>query len=277
MRNINCRNVRREIEETAPGGLLSSPANDHVTNCVACETLSREHAKLQQVLASLGTVEAPGDFDFRLRARLVGEKPGSARTFAPFGIGGLSFGLRSAAVAAMLLLVAAAFVLVSLRSQSNNSFSAKTPTSGQPEAAPRSGETSEVAQGQAPDVSANPNGTQPGAAVDRSSSNASDRSPVKPRSAPRQTLLASFHPNGRVGVRDLSSTQAQVITHDNQLAGTYPTTAFPIDASYQSLKVSVDNGRGSSRTISLPTVSFGSKQSLSQSSPPLMAAARETW
>lgn len=280
MRNINCRNVRREIEETAPGGLLSSPANDHVTNCVPCETLSREHVKLQEIVSSLGTVEAPGDFDFRLRARLVGEKPGSARSFALFGIGGVSFGLRSVAVAAMLLLVAAAFVLVSLRAQSDNSFSAKAPTTEQPQSAPQAGaasNASELAQGHAPDVNSNPKGTEPSAAVDGSPANAFDRSPAKPRSAPRQTLLATFHPNGRVGVRDISSTQAQVITRDNELAGTYPTTAFPINASYQSLKVSVDNGRGSLRTISLPTVSFGSKQSLSQSSPPLMAAAREAW
>ena len=51
---------------------------------------------------------------------------------------------------------------------------------------------------------------------------------------------------------------------DGQLAESYPTAAFPINASYQSHSVSVDNGRGTSRTISLPSVSFGSQRTLSQ-------------
>ena len=74
MRNMNCRNVRHEIEEAAVGDLLSSDVNDHLSNCVACKTFFREQTSLQELVASLGTVEAPGDFDFRLRARLAGEK-----------------------------------------------------------------------------------------------------------------------------------------------------------------------------------------------------------
>jgi hypothetical protein len=36
--------------------------------------------------------------------------------------------------------------------------------------------------------------------------------------------------------------------------------AFPIDASVQSFKVSLDDGRGNARTISVPTISFGSQR-----------------
>jgi hypothetical protein len=266
MRNINCRNVRREIEETATGDVLSSPANDHVTNCVACETLSREHAKLQQIVSSLGTVEAPGDFDFRLRARLVGEKPGSARSFAPFGIGGFSFGLRSAAVAVMLMLVAAAFVLVSFRAKSDNPLSAS-----ESRTAP-----TEIVKTDASGVTSTPIRERPKVAVAGVKSANLSASPGNRQGGSRQTGLASLGQNNRVVALDLASTQARVLKRDQLVEG-FPTTAFPIDASYQSLKVSVDNGRGSSRTISLPTVSFGSKQSLSQSSPPLVAAAREAW
>jgi hypothetical protein len=267
--------MRREIEEATPGDLLSSTANDHLANCVACETLAREQSRLLQIVSSLGTVEAPGDFDFRLRARLAGEKAGSARPFAPFAIGGLSFGLRSAAVAALLLLLGSALVFVNLRSQSDNSLAAKAPATAPPQTAPQSGEAREAVNPGAPDASSNPNGNQLSVEV-AGRSNASDHSPVKPRSVPR-TLLASLPGKGRIVTQDLSSTRAPVLTPENQVTGTYPTSAFPIDASYQSLKVSVDNGRGSSRTISLPTVSFGSKQSLSQNGSPLMASAREAW
>ena len=112
MRNMNCQNVRREIDEAAPGEALSVAVSAHLETCVACETLSREQSKLQAIISSLGTVEAPGDFDFRLRARLAGERNGTAR---PFGLGDFSFGFRSAAVAMVLLAIGAAFVFVSFR------------------------------------------------------------------------------------------------------------------------------------------------------------------
>src|SRR5882724_3625273 len=111
MRNMNCRNVRHEIEEAASRDLLSSEVNHHLSNCVACKTLFREQTRLQELVASLGTVEAPGDFDFRLRARLAGEKRGAEAQ--PFALGNFSFGLRSAAVATILLLIGSALMFVS--------------------------------------------------------------------------------------------------------------------------------------------------------------------
>ena len=69
MRNMNCRNIRREIEEAGSAGFLSAAALSHLESCTACQTLSRQQTNLQTILSSLGTVEAPGDFDFRLRAR----------------------------------------------------------------------------------------------------------------------------------------------------------------------------------------------------------------
>jgi hypothetical protein len=70
------------------------------------------------------------------------------------------------------------------------------------------------------------------------------------------------------GTRDSSGTGAVVLNSNEGVA-------FPIEASYQSLKVSIDNGRGSSRTISLPTVSFGSQRALLQDAS--IASARGAW
>lgn len=268
MRNMNCRNVRREIEEAAPGDLLSLSVNDHLKNCVGCEKLSREQAKLQQIIASLGTIEAPGDFDFRLRARLAGEKRGAARPFPMFH---LSVG-RSAAVAAMLFLLGSVLVFVSLRLRSDNPLAADASKTGQAQTEKQPGKSGETAT-TATIATAEPNGSQqqvnPVYSADHSRENR--------RSRPRQSELLSQRGTNGVVALDSSSTRAPVLTRGGQLVETYPTSAFPIDAAYQSLKVSVDNGRGTSRTISLPTVSFGSNQSLSQSGPPLMAAARVAW
>lgn len=264
MRKTDCRKVRREIEETTPGYLLSAEVNDHLMNCGACETLAREHVKLREIVSSLATVAAPDDFDFRLRARLAAEK---RRRAQPFALGNLSFGVRASALATILLLVGSAFVFVNLRNGSDNQPSAgvaktgSNPTSTQQGASPGS------------TVARVPQANE-GNTVAVSLGSRGERTPK--RAGVRREIATLNDPN-RVKTRDLSSTPAPVLKRFDEVAGTYPTSAFPINASYQSLKVSVDNGRGSSRTISLPTVSFGSQQALSQSASPLIASARETW
>src|SRR6266851_3207970 len=111
MKSMNCRSVRREIDEAGPGNLLSSVANNHIEQCLECETFADEHLKLQKIVSSLGTVEAPDDFEFRLRARLAGEKRGAAQ---PFALRNFSLGFRFVAFATMVLLIGSA-LFVSLR------------------------------------------------------------------------------------------------------------------------------------------------------------------
>jgi hypothetical protein len=58
---------------------------------------------------------------------------------------------------------------------------------------------------------------------------------------------------------DFSSQRAEVIN------GREPAREFevlPLDSSLQSFKVSLDDGRGNARTISVPTISFGSQRML---------------
>jgi hypothetical protein len=64
----------------------------------------------------------------------------------------------------------------------------------------------------------------------------------------------------RVSTIDSSSERAPRFTNTTPVVDT--TTMFPIEASSQSLKVSLDDGRGNARTISFPTVSFGSQRVL---------------
>ena len=251
MGNMNCRNTRREIEEAGSVDLLSAAAISHLEGCAACKTLSQQQTRLQAIVAGLGTVEAPGDFDFRLRARLAGEKRIGARS-----LGNFSFGLRSAAIAAVLLLIVSAFVFLNLRTRSDNSVAGGNP------AAPKTTDAT-------PKQIAVPASVAPIEIAKAPTSNVPKERRVK-------NEVAGLRGGSRVGTRDLSGTRAPVLTRD-QLAESYPTAAFPIDASYQSLKVSVDDARGTSRTISLPSVSFGSQRTLSQNASPLMASARGSW
>lgn len=264
MRKMNCRNIRREIEEAGPGDLLNSAVNTHLTTCVDCESFARDQIKLQQIVSSLGTVEAPGDFDFRLRARLAGEKRQPGR---PFARASFSFGLGSAAMAMLLILAGAAILFISLKTRSGNSVPEVVAVIPQGKTTANPGDPS-VATPQTR-VVAGPN-TSP-AAVVKGNDNLSAGTPAK-RHGLGRSAVASAGGNPQA-IRDSSSRGARVVSAD-QVAGTYP---FPIEASYQSLKVSVDDGRGSSRTISLPTVSFGSQRALPQNSSPLMASARGDW
>ncbi len=262
MRNVNCRNIQREIEEAGSAELLSVAATTHLEACAACETVARQQTKLQAIVSSLGTVEAPGDFDFRLRARLANEKPGSARPLA-----NVLFSLRFAAIAATLLLIGSLVVSVALKPDSGNSLAGGNRVTLQPVTA-----GSGPAQTKAP-VSVTPGANELAAGNPRLANVPPKREPKEQRT---KNELAALRNGNRLGTQDSSSKGAPVITRD-QLAESYPSAAFPINASYQSHKVSVDNGRGTSRTISLPSVSFGSQRTLSQTPSPLIASARDSW
>jgi len=262
---MNCQSIRRETEEAGSAGFLSAAALSHLEACAACQTLSRQQSNLQAILSGLGTVEAPGDFDFRLRARLAGEKRMGALSL-PFG--NLSFGLRSTAVAAILLLIGSAVLFVALKSSPNSSVA------GGNNAAPKV-VTPESTGGNSTPVNV---GVKPDSIEVATGPIEQKQLPVQriQREPGIKRAVASNRGGNRSGVRDISQKGAPVLTRE-QLAGTYPTAAFPINASYQSLKVSVDDSRGTSRTISLPSVSFGSERTLSQTASPLLASARDTW
>jgi len=267
MSNMNCRNIRREIEEAGSAGFLSAAALSHLEDCTACQTLSRQQTNLQTLLSGLGTVEAPGDFDFRLRARLASEKRMGAVSM-PFG--NLSFGLRSTAVTAILLLLGAAVLFVALKSNPNTQLAGGNQVAPKP-AAPAPAVVNPVNGPGANEIVKGSTGTEP--RLIKENQLAGRRTSKEPG---MRSEVASNRSGKRVGTRDESLKGAQGFTRD-QLAGTYPTAAFPINASYQSLKLSVDDSRGTPRTISLPSVSFGSQRTLSQTASPLLASARDTW
>ena len=245
MRTMDCQKVRRVIEATDRGDFLNVEAAEHIKGCSACEKLNEEHLKLRNITANLGTVEAPADFDFRLRARLARANAEDVRP----GFGRLTFGLRSAALASLLVVFGGAMLIANLGTSSENPVqnTAKNPVIEKPGA----GEARAAATPFQPTLGT-PGLTTP--AVSR------DRIPASRRSG--------------TGTREMASGRAPVV-RPNEL--TARASDFPIDASSQPVKVSLDDGRGSSRTISVPTVSFGSQRVLSQSNSPLVASSRGAW
>jgi hypothetical protein len=266
MKRIDCSNVRREIEEAASGELLAAPARDHLKNCGACTTFGEEQQQLKEMAASLGGVEAPADFDFKLRARLAASRSSRGAVFSGNGLG-----MRSIAFATVILLFGLILVVMNMRSPTNElapmAKAPSSPTSDQAAEIKKNGQAEETS-GASRDVAAIAptrnvvptdvqESSRPGNLIKRSGS-----------SAPQFVAR-----NGRVKATDLSATAAPVFRPGTEMGS----AVFPLGTSYQSLKVSVDDGRGSSRTISLPTVTFGSSRVLARNPTPVMVSTRDSW
>lgn len=230
MRKNNCEEIRRELDELMLDEASSPAAVEHLRECAACREFQQKQTKLRQIVGGLGTVAAPPDFDFRLRARLANEA--SSATFHL-----TSFARRGLAVAVVLVVFATAIVLI--RNVTNR--------------------PGEIAVKEQPQVKAP---TPTVVETPKPALNPQDFSAAIPANSaqrikherPAQTTAKVRRPAVAV---DFSSQRAEVIN-----GSVAASTVFPIDASLQSLRFSLDDGRGNARTISVPTISFGSQRVL---------------
>ena len=96
---MDCKRSRIEIEEVGQGASVGAAAEAHVAACGGCRTFRAERAAVRDLLAGLTRVDAPNDFEFRLRARLAAEGGVSAgrvrRSFLPRAASAKRAGWRS--------------------------------------------------------------------------------------------------------------------------------------------------------------------------------------
>jgi hypothetical protein len=229
MRQTKCEVIRCELEELMLGDECSTNAAQHLRECAECQEFHQKQTRLRQIVGSLGTIEAPADFDFRLRARLANEP-----SAAGFHLRATewSFVTRGLAAAAVLLLFVGGMVLV--RNTMNR----------QSEVVARKDEPA----------------PQPAKTVETPANKIDQGSPVAPvTSGPRRVRneRVATKPKRSVVAVDFSNERAEVISDSQRQS-----TIFPIDTAQQPLRVSLDDGRGNARTISVPTISFGSQRVL---------------
>lgn len=265
MKTIDCNNVRRAIDEAANGEILAAPARDHLRNCGACANFADEQRQLKEMVASLGTVAAPADFDFKLRARLAASRSSRKGVFSDNG-----FRMRAVAFATLILLFGFVVILTSVKSRSNESAPvAQAPASQTGSETARSDQKARAEQTPSSNDVVAISPTQ-----DPVSTNVKESTPARNLSKRNGNSLSQYVArNGQVRTTDLSASAAPVFRVERGMGS----TAFPLGTSYQSLKVSVDDGRGSFRTISLPTVSFGSSRVLARNPAPVMVSTRDSW
>ena len=250
MSHTICNQVRFEIDEKDLTAALSTSAMEHLQHCSECQEFQNKETKLRQIVGSLEPVNAPPDFDFRLRARLANDRTvASYRSMSAVRV----WRMRSAAVAAMLLIFAATVYIIR-----QNQPVPSTPGSDHTTRATNDTKAAKPAESPA----APP-------AVAAISNDGSDSSADMKKTIRRRPLTGTFkRPTATTVTLDYSNTAAQVLSIDQ---------TFPIDVSQPSFKVSLDDGRGTSRTISVPTVSFGSRRVLTPTMASNQLAPKGDW
>ena len=230
MRNNNCEVIRQELDELMLDETTSARVVEHLRECAACREFNEKQTRLRQIVGSLGTVSAPPDFDFRLRARLANDAGSATFHFWPLARRGLAF------AAVLLVFVMGALLVRSVfnRPQENKQVATTEPHNNTP-APPAVAPTHEPTF--APPIS--------------------ESSPER-----RPQIVRNERPSRikrPLVAEDFSSQRAEVIS-GREPAGTFE--VMPLDSSLQSFKVSLDDGRGNARTISVPSISFGSQRML---------------
>lgn len=259
MTTNECKRIRREIDESNSNQEPSSRVADHLRGCSGCQTFAFEQRALGSLIASLQPVEAPSDFDFRLRARLAREREqrqGVSRVGSIFRI--------PVPVAALLLIILASAMALVVKDRLR------------PVA---------IDNASAPAMTVNP--SVRGALVEPDSSRLlpvtatlNSRDGIDHSTSPtplinrrgRNGLAVSHRIEGKA-TRDFALSSAAVF--ESQEADSVAVMRVPLDA--QVLRVSIDDGSGETRTISLPRVSFGSQRLVASQLSLPVSATQGVW
>lgn len=246
MKVIGCKTFSKEIDELGLGQEPDAQTREHMQACASCRSFYDDRLKLRQMIADLGTVAAPGDFDFRLRARLANER---GQTTSPFSIAGFGFGLPSIALAIVAILAGVGLYMRTMIEP--------------PDQQPVASDTTRVTSPAAIVENSGPDPRLTGTNV----AHPQDLEAIvaDQAAAPRE------RPRSRKGIRDGSIG----VRRDDFLAKSVP-AMFPLEAA-EPLRVSVDYTTGGSRTISLPTVSFGSQQVVASGASMVKTSSRTVW
>jgi hypothetical protein len=235
MRETKCETVRHELEELMLGDECSMYATQHLRECDDCREFHQKQTKLRQIVGSLGTVEAPADFDFRLRARLANESSN-----AGFHLRSISFASKGLAAATMVLLFVGGVVYVRTTMHQSEKRQLAEQRTEPPQPAPKPSENEASVHNPAPVVVASDNAPR----------RVEGKRLVSPNKKPQLVTVES-------------AVERAMLISNSQLHS----AIFPIDtsASLEPFKVSLDDGRGNARTISVPTITFGSQRVLPNS------------
>lgn len=262
----DCKAHREEIEELAGVGRLSAEARAHVNACARCRGLEEERASLRRLVRGLERVEAPADFEFRLRARINARRAGDRRNpFRPV------YGFASIAVAALFLFVSASLYVKQARRTNTEAAQQQSATKAVAAKVSAPGQGTGVVRG----VGTGSAGTDLASAdvhvlmqssVLRRKAQTGARAsyPARAREAARSV------PPGVAGAKNsltAALNSARVIERSP--------TLIPVDTTAEPLRVVLRDERGAARVVPMRSVSFGSQELIAREGQGRRAAAME--
>jgi hypothetical protein len=253
---MDCKACRNEIEDARHGERPSAEALAHMESCARCRIFGEERNALRELISSLqGEVSAPTDFDWRLRARLAADK-GHARRFGfrhGYAPGLPAIGLAASFV--LLIAAAALFKQADVRMTPSPVELASAPAKNVADTPTNSdtGKLSEVNTAAPPigEAVISSTKTTTGGRLHVARAAQSGRSSRSEQRAPELTAAATTV-NPSLHSNDFSSSAAPVVS----------LFSIPVRTPAQPLRVLLDEGRGTMRTVALQSVTFGSQKIL---------------
>jgi hypothetical protein len=248
---MNCKAYRSFYEEPDADAALSAGAREHLAGCEACARLLRERAALRRLLGGLERVEAPADFDFRLRARLraagAATGPGlMARLLSPAAASAL------AACAVLAVTAGVYFKRPAAVTQTEHTTGAAQKVDAPAPPEKLAGENvREVASADGPEMRK---------AVEASDEAREQLSPRAKTGTGSQKVVKT-----EKGRADSAVRMAPVLSRrDGEVTFVNPPVAVPLPAARQPLRVMLRDESGASRALSMRAVSFGSQEFISR-------------
>lgn len=251
----NCKVIRAEIEERGGAGAwLSRAAAEHLEACAGCLGFMNERESLRRLVGGLGRVEAPADFEFRLRARMAAAKEKRGARFAAFR---LAPGLAALAAAVLVASTAAAYYFNRTAPTADQTTSHQTTVQPQ-QAAQTSSPASTDTTGATTKDAGDAVGGGDGRAVAPSPSNVERAAAVvgpPRRERRRPAARVATEPRAEAakaqpaGTLEFGLSTSPVVTGSN----------VKLEVPAGPLRVVVRDERGTARRLPMRTVSFGAQ------------------
>lgn len=243
--------VYRALIEEAAGRAEGLPAlGAHLAACGACREFRREREALVGLLGGLGRVNAPDDFEFRLRARINSRQGGTPASFWNLR---LTPGLAALVVAVCLLASATAYFKMRPAARDDNAAAdVSAPAARQPASETRV-EKAQVEPTSAGDVNTPPAVVQP---------------PRRTQEVARRSFAAGYaaaekrsaeRPRRPVNEGTFSVRTAAVISGPGRTGGQTTSSAVALPTSPDTLRVVLRDERGTPYLLPMRSVSFGSQ------------------
>lgn len=261
---VNCKNVWREIEEANHGEALTASTMEHLAGCGHCHRFYYERRKLRQLVASLEPVAAPADFDMRVRSRLAGSQSG-ARTGSLFA--NFTLGWPTLALASLVLVIGVTLALKVLNSPGSNNIAVQD----------ESKSAVQPPKQEAPISVSDELVTNAGSRAGEHEASRNIQRPKQPKKRSQVSSVASLRNGRRLATQEFSSSATPVVKKEEALASIESSPVFQIEASPQPLRLSLDYSSGVSRTISVPSLSFGSERVLTGNGSLVKSSSKGSW